>query len=75
VKWLLLSLLRVYRFFVSPVLTGLGAACRFHPTCSVYAMQVIERHGVWKGTRLALVRLGRCHPGHPGGFDPPPEET
>jgi uncharacterized protein len=74
-KRLLLAVLRLYRWVLSPILTGLGASCRFHPTCSAYAMEAIDRHGAWKGARLALIRLGRCHPGHPGGFDPPPEET
>ncbi|MEM1023919.1 MAG: membrane protein insertion efficiency factor YidD [Myxococcota bacterium] len=74
-KRILLALLWMYRRLLSPVLQGLGASCRFHPSCSVYAMAVIERHGAWRGTRLALARLARCHPGHPGGFDPPPEET
>ncbi|MEM7018073.1 MAG: membrane protein insertion efficiency factor YidD [Pseudomonadota bacterium] len=49
-----------------------GGHCRFHPTCSVYAQEVIHSHGIFAGSWLALKRLGRCHPWHPGGFDPPP---
>jgi putative membrane protein insertion efficiency factor len=47
-------------------------ACRFYPTCSEYASQSIDRHGILRGTALALCRLAKCHPFHPGGFDPVP---
>jgi putative membrane protein insertion efficiency factor len=50
----------------------LGGQCRFTPTCSTYALEAIERHGAWKGWYLALRRLLRCHPFHPGGYDPVP---
>jgi putative membrane protein insertion efficiency factor len=50
----------------------LGGNCRFTPSCSVYALEAIERHGAWKGWYLALRRLLRCHPFHPGGHDPVP---
>jgi putative membrane protein insertion efficiency factor len=49
-----------------------GANCRFHPSCSEYAREAIDRHGAGKGSWLTLRRLGRCHPYHPGGFDPVP---
>jgi len=49
-----------------------GACCRFIPTCSEYAMQAIEKYGACKGTWLALRRVLRCHPFHPGGYDPVP---
>ena len=62
-------LIRAYRLFVSP---WLGNRCRFHPSCSEYAIEALERHGVWKGALLALRRIGSCHPGHAGGFDPVP---
>ena len=65
----LLGLLRVYRFAISP---ALGPACRFEPTCSVYAQGAIERFGVLKGSSLALRRLLRCHPFSRGGLDPVP---
>jgi putative membrane protein insertion efficiency factor len=72
----LLAALAVYRWLVSPVLTALGARCRFHPTCSQYAVGAIRHFGPWRGSWLALKRLGRCHPFHPGGFDPPvPTDT
>ena len=62
--------LRVYRCYVSP---AIGCHCRFHPTCSRYAVLAIQRHGPWRGSLLALKRLLRCHPLHPGGMDPVPE--
>ena len=65
----LLALLRVYRFAISP---ALGPACRFEPTCSVYAQEAIERLGAFKGSTLAMRRLLRCHPFSRGGLDPVP---
>lgn len=65
-KFLLLLILRFYRKVISPYL---GNNCRFHPTCSVYAMQAIEKYGALKGTWLAMKRIGKCHPFHPGGID------
>jgi hypothetical protein len=62
-------LIRLYQLTLSP---WLGGSCRFYPTCSNYALEAIELHGVWRGGWLTLRRLGRCHPFHPGGFDPPP---
>ena len=64
-----LFLLRLYKRFISPLLPP---ACRFQPTCSVYAMQAIEKYGLIKGGWLAVKRLCRCHPFHPGGYDPVP---
>jgi putative membrane protein insertion efficiency factor len=58
-----------YRACVSPFLMP---RCRFHPSCSCYAQEAVERHGVVKGLGLAAWRLLRCHPFHPGGFDPVP---
>ncbi len=66
---LLLALLDLYKRAVSPLLPR---ACRFEPTCSVYASQAIERYGLLRGLRLAVSRLLRCHPFRRGGFDPVP---
>lgn len=71
-KRLLLGLFGVYRYGISPML---GRNCRFHPTCSEYAMEAVERHGALKGAWLAIKRVGRCHPFHPGGYDPVPEPS
>lgn len=68
-KFILLLLLRFYRKAISPYL---GNNCRFHPTCSVYAMQAIEKYGAMKGSWLAMKRIGKCHPLHPGGIDEVP---
>ena len=65
----LVRLVSAYRFFLSPLLPS---ACRFHPSCSCYAGEALERHGAWRGGWLALRRLCRCGPWHPGGFDPVP---
>lgn len=68
-KTLLLGLLRIYRYAISPML---GRNCRFHPSCSAYAIEAVDRHGAIRGGWLALKRVGRCHPFHPGGYDPVP---
>jgi putative membrane protein insertion efficiency factor len=60
---------RAYQWTLSPLI---GNQCRFHPSCSHYALQALEQHGALRGTYLTLRRLGRCHPFHPGGFDPVP---
>ncbi|HEX2773138.1 MAG TPA: membrane protein insertion efficiency factor YidD [Micromonosporaceae bacterium] len=59
-----------YRRWISP---ALPARCRFYPSCSAYALEAITRHGAIRGTVLAGRRLLRCHPFHPGGYDPVPE--
>jgi putative membrane protein insertion efficiency factor len=69
VRTLLIAILKLYKKFLSPLLP---TACRFHPTCSVYAMEAIERHGAVRGVGYAAVRLCKCHPFHAGGFDPVP---
>ena len=63
------KLIRFYQIFISPIL---GFNCRFNPTCSQYAIEVIERFGVVKGTLLAMKRVLKCNPFFPGGDDPPP---
>ena len=68
-KALLLLVLRGYQYAISPLF---GANCRFYPSCSEYAREAIDRHGAGKGSWLTLRRLGRCHPYHPGGYDPVP---
>ena len=62
-----LAVVGAYKRVVSP---WLPPACRFTPTCSEYAVEAIERYGLWRGTWLALRRLGSCHPLHRGGYDP-----
>ena len=66
----LLLALRGYRYFLSPLL---GNQCRFAPTCSVYAMEAIERFGAVRGGLLAVRRVARCHPWNAGGWDPVPD--
>ena len=68
-RFIPIALIRAYRLLLSPFV---GQHCRFHPTCSHYAEQAIQTHGFVKGGWLALRRLGRCHPWHPGGVDPVP---
>lgn len=66
------GLIRGYQYFLSPFL---GSNCRFYPSCSCYAHEAVNRHGVLKGGWMAVRRIGRCHPFHEGGYDPVPEET
>ena len=71
-----MAAVRVYQFALSPVLPfffGPSCGCRFHPTCSHYAVEALERHGLVAGVWLAAWRLLRCQPLHPGGLDPVPE--
>ena len=65
----MLFLIRLYRRCISPML---GPHCRYTPTCSQYAIEAIEKYGALKGGWLALRRILRCHPFHPGGYDPVP---
>jgi putative membrane protein insertion efficiency factor len=65
----LMWLVRGYRLLLSP---WLGSSCRFEPTCSVYSLQALERHGAARGSYLTLLRLGRCHPWCVGGHDAVP---
>jgi putative membrane protein insertion efficiency factor len=66
---LLVALIQAYRYTLSPML---GRNCRFFPSCSEYALDALRRHGALRGTWLAARRVARCHPWHPGGFDPVP---
>lgn len=65
----LTALVVAYRRWISP---ALPARCRFYPSCSAYALEALTRHGAWRGTGLAVRRVLRCHPFHPGGYDPVP---
>ena len=74
-RWGLVALIRLYQRTLSPVLPALfGSACgcRFSPTCSHYAVEALQTHGLIAGAWLSLRRLGRCHPFHSGGIDPVP---
>ncbi len=67
---LFIILIRIYQYTLAAVL---GGQCRFHPSCSEYSIEAIRIHGAWRGTRLALKRIFKCHPWHPGGVDRVPE--
>ncbi|MDO9532702.1 MAG: membrane protein insertion efficiency factor YidD [Deltaproteobacteria bacterium] len=64
-----LLIIRAYQVLISPLFPS---SCRFAPTCSQYAAEALSRHGVWRGLGLTLRRFCRCHPFHPGGWDPVP---
>ncbi len=68
-KRIVIALIRWYQRFISPLL---GSACRFHPTCSHYTLEAVERYGAAKGLWLGAKRISRCHPFNPGGYDPVP---
>ena len=69
-KQFLILFVRAYQVALSPLLP---AACRYHPTCSHYAVEALEKHGALRGGWLAVKRIARCHPFRAGGFDPVPE--
>jgi putative membrane protein insertion efficiency factor len=66
-RMLLGGAIDIYRIAISP---WFPPACRFYPSCSEYAREAVYRHGVWRGSWLIILRLLKCHPFHPGGFDP-----
>ena len=66
IKWLVISLLYLYRYIFSPLL---GPHCRFYPSCSCYAITAVENHGIMRGIFLTIKRLSKCHPWHAGGVD------
>lgn len=71
-KSILIALIRFYQLVISPIKPP---TCRFYPTCSHYGLEAIRRHGAAKGGWLTIKRICKCHPFHPGGFDPVPEKT
>ncbi|NLM51657.1 MAG: membrane protein insertion efficiency factor YidD [Firmicutes bacterium] len=71
-KRLIIFCLRFYRQFISPLKLP---TCRFIPSCSQYAIEAVEKYGVMKGMWMSLCRLSRCHPFHPGGYDPVEKNT
>ncbi|MEJ2682953.1 MAG: membrane protein insertion efficiency factor YidD [Candidatus Sulfobium sp.] len=66
-KTILIAIIKLYKYLISPVLPG---SCRFFPTCSDYSIDAIAKYGVIKGLYLSVRRILKCHPFHPGGFDP-----
>ena len=64
-----IAFVRIYQMFIGPLLPSV---CRFYPSCSQYAIEALEKHGAFRGSLLAAKRIARCHPLHPGGFDPVP---
>jgi len=66
-KVLLISIVRIYKFLISPVLPG---SCRFIPSCSEYSIEALRKYGVLKGIYMSARRVARCNPFHPGGYDP-----
>jgi putative membrane protein insertion efficiency factor len=68
-KKLLMAIFKAYQYAISPFL---GQNCRYFPSCSEYAVEAVEKHGALKGSWLSAKRLCRCHPWHPGGYDPVP---
>lgn len=70
-KKLFILFIRIYQKIISPLTPP---SCRFYPTCSSYGLEAIEKFGAWKGAYLTIKRILKCHPFHPGGIDPVPEE-
>lgn len=66
-KILLIAIVKLYKYLISPILPG---SCRFVPSCSEYSIEALKKYGALRGTYLSVKRVARCHPLHPGGFDP-----
>ncbi|WP_127565354.1 membrane protein insertion efficiency factor YidD [Glycocaulis alkaliphilus] len=71
-KWIGIAAITAYRWTLSPVFYAFGVRCRHEPSCSLYAMDAIMAQGLWRGSWLALGRIGRCRPGGTHGYDPAP---
>ncbi len=72
IKKILIAIIKLYKFAISPIFPS---SCRFYPTCSSYSIEAIEKFGAGKGSILAVKRIFKCHPFHPGGYDPVPNHT
>ncbi|CAM3769091.1 membrane protein insertion efficiency factor YidD [Mesobacillus zeae] len=70
-KKAVLKLIRFYQVAISPLKPP---SCRFYPTCSHYGLEAVTKFGAFKGSLMAIIRISKCHPFHPGGFDPVPDE-
>lgn len=70
-KKIFIWLINIYRNYISPLTPP---SCRFHPTCSSYGLEAVEKHGAIKGLILTTIRISKCHPFHKGGFDPVPDK-
>ena len=70
-QFMLIAIIKIYKYFISPLL---GDRCRFYPSCSSYSLEALQLHGAIIGSYLSLKRLLRCHPFHEGGIDPVPEK-
>ncbi|MEA2040779.1 MAG: membrane protein insertion efficiency factor YidD [Thermodesulfobacteriota bacterium] len=67
VRYIVIALISIYQKFVSPLWPP---SCRFHPSCSSYARDAIHKYGIIRGGFMAIIRISKCHPFHPGGYDP-----
>jgi putative membrane protein insertion efficiency factor len=67
-RWMLIAAVRAYQWTLSPLV---GRQCRFEPSCSNYFIQAVRKYGAIRGSWNGILRVGRCHPFHPGGYDPP----
>ena len=73
VSWLLIAGVRCYQIAISPLIHTVMplSGCRFTPSCSQYFIEAVRKYGPWKGSTKGVARICRCHPWHPGGYDPP----
>ena len=71
-RQILIALIKLYRYAISPYL---APSCRYTPTCSSYAIEAVQRFGVFRGSWLAIRRISRCHPWHEAGYDPVPDNN